>query len=60
MYEWHMNDVERKKIAWGIKNKDKFLSEEHFRRYMTNEPVKSFDEELKDLYRKAGRREGVL
>lgn len=45
-----MNDV-KKKIAWGIKNSHKFLSGEHFRRYMMGEKSKSFEEELACLKR---------
>ncbi len=50
-----MNNKDKKKIKWGLENREKFLSDEHFRRYMMNEPVtKSFNEELRELCEKEG------
>ncbi len=46
-----MNEEDKKRIEWGLKNKDKFLSDEHFRRYMMNEKPKTFSEELVQLYK---------
>ncbi len=44
-----LSKKDKKRIDWGVKNHDKFLSDEHFRRYILNEKPKSFDEELKEL-----------
>lgn len=47
-----MNKEDIKRIEWGLKNKDKFLSDEHFHNYMIKAPVKSFDDQLDELYKK--------